>query len=86
MLTAAAWVMFSRTTVLNKTVATLRLASSLACSENLPTPAAGTCRLAVAEPCRGPRTERTELAGYKLYQTAAALKSIPLSEEIRRAK
>jgi hypothetical protein len=39
----------------------------------LSAPAAGTCRLAGVEPCRGPRRERTELAGYKLNQTAAAL-------------
>jgi hypothetical protein len=36
----------SRTGVLNKSVATWRLARSLASSGNLPTPAAGTCRLA----------------------------------------
>jgi hypothetical protein len=73
MLTAAACGTLSRTAVLNKSVATLRLAGSLASRGNLPAPAAGTCRLASVEPCRGPRRERTELAGYKLNQTAAAL-------------
>jgi hypothetical protein len=73
MLTVAACGRLSRTAVVNKSVATLRLARSLASRGNLPAPAAGTCRLAGVEPCRGPRRERTELAGYKLYQTAAAL-------------
>jgi hypothetical protein len=66
MLTAAACGRLSRTAVLNKSVATLRLARSFASGGNLPAPAAGTCRLAVVEPCRGPRRERTELAGYKV--------------------
>jgi hypothetical protein len=51
----------------------LNLARSLASSENLPTPATGTCRLIAVEPCRGRRREKTELAGFKLYQTVAAL-------------
>jgi hypothetical protein len=45
----------------------------LCSSWNFPTPEAGTCRLAGVEPFRGSRRERTELKGYKLYQTAAAL-------------
>jgi hypothetical protein len=73
MLTAAAWGTLSRTAVLNKSVAKWRLARSLASSGNLPTPAAGTCRLAGVEPCREPRRKRTEPADYKLHQTAAAL-------------
>jgi hypothetical protein len=73
MLTAAACSTLSRTAVLNKSVATLRLARSFSIRGNLPAPASGTCRYAGVEPCRGPRTERTELAGYKLYQTAAAI-------------
>jgi hypothetical protein len=73
MLTVAACGWLSRSAVVIKSVATLRLARSLASRGNLPAPAAGTCRLAGVEPCRGPRRERTELAGYKLYQTAAAL-------------
>jgi hypothetical protein len=51
----------------------LSLARSLASSENLPTPATGTCRLISVERWRGRRREKTELAGYKLYQTVAAL-------------
>jgi hypothetical protein len=57
----------------NKTVMTLRLAHFLASSDTLPTRAAGTCQVAGLEPCRGRRRERTELAGYKLYQKAATL-------------
>jgi hypothetical protein len=73
MLTAAACGTLSRTAVLNKSVATLRLARSLTTRGKLPAPEPGTCRLAGVEPCRGPRREKTELAGYKLDQTAPAL-------------
>jgi hypothetical protein len=53
MLTVSAWCTLSRTAVLNKTVVTLRLARSLASSENFPTAATGTCWLAGVESCRG---------------------------------
>jgi hypothetical protein len=66
MLTAAALGTLSRSSVLNKSVAILKLARSLASSGNLPMPAAGTCLLAEVEPCGGRRREGPELAGYKL--------------------